>query len=248
MELFDISAEIGKELKDICPVYGEFDDGLISSKEKNIIVTGIKDFQSDISGIFWSGTVLVSVLSALPTSGGKMLDISRKIIDKLTVSKLNITEYKAKSLSFDEKLQRLRYELEFKISGKLSDSFLCEREELSLILSENLTLYVKNFSFSRKRGLSEIQTSEGIIVGDSGVYPLCLSLKGTLNKISGRELSSLETLVSEKTALNLSFIGNTLPTLVLKEYSFDGNNNSAERSITLLLCSENPSERVTENE
>ena len=248
MELFDISAEIGKELKDICPVYGEFDDGLVSSKEKNIIVTGIKDFQSDVSGIFWNGLVLVSVLSAIPTSGGKMLDISRKIIDKLTVSKLNITEYKAKSLSFDEKLQRLRYELEFKISGKFSDSFLCEREELSLALTQNLSLYVKNFSFSRKRGLSEISTSEGIIVGDSGIYPLCLSLKGTLTAVSGRELSSLETLISEKTALNLSFIGNNLPALVLKEYSFDGNNNSAERSITLLLCSENPSERVTENE
>ena len=78
-----------------------------------------------------------------------MLDISRKIIDKLTSSKLNITEYKAKSLSFDEKLQRLRYELEFKISGKLSDEFLCEREELSLIFSEDLTLYVRDFSFSR---------------------------------------------------------------------------------------------------
>ena len=248
MELFDISAEIGKELKDICPVYGEFDDGLVSSKEKNIIVTGIKDFQSDVSGIFWNGAVLVSVLSALPTSGGKMLDISRKIIDKLTASKLNITEYKAKSLSFDEKLQRLRYELEFKISGKLSDEFLCERDELSLVLSEDLTLYVRDFSFSRKRGLSEISTSEGIIVGDSGIYPLCLTLKGTLNKTSGKELSSLETLVSEKTTLNLSFIGNNLPALVLKEYSFGGNNNSAERNITLLLCSENPSEKVTENE
>ncbi|HNX63838.1 MAG TPA: hypothetical protein PKI60_01455 [Oscillospiraceae bacterium] len=248
MELFDISAEIGKELKDICPVYDEFDDGLVSSKEKNIIVTGIKDFQSDVSGVFWNGSVLVSVLSALPTSGGKMLDISRKIIDKLTSSKLNITEYKAKTLSFDEKLQRLRYELEFKISGKLSDSFLCDKESLSLVLAQNLTLSVRDFSFSRKRGLSEIQTSEGVIVGDSGVYPLCLTLKGTLTTISGKELSTLETLISEKTPLALSFIGNNLPTLVLKEYSFDGNNNSAARNITLLLFSENPSERVTENE
>lgn len=248
MELFDISAEIGKELKDICPVYGEFDDGLVSSREKNIIVTGIKDFESDASGVFWNGEVLVSVLSALPTSGGKMLDISRKIINRLTSSKLSITGYRAKSLSFDEKLQRLKYELEFKISGKLSDGFLCEKSELLLVLTQNLTLYVKDFSFSRKRGLSDIQTSAGIIIGDSGAYPLCLTLKGTLTTISGRELSSLETLISEKIALNLSFIGNNLPPLVLKEYSFDGNNNSAERNITLLLCSENPSERVTENE
>ena len=249
MELSEIIVSVGNLLSEISPVYQEFDEKYISSKERDIILTGLKELKTEklFSGnskTLWNAVVSVSIMCREPCSGATILKISDKVIKKLVSSSLDIVSYKACALYYDEKTDRLCYCLEISLKGVFDTDFVSEKSEIALSLSENLTISVSDFIFERKRVLSDISITGGFVTGDKGNLPLAFSARGKLLSDNDSSVAILENLLCEQSILSINFLGNLLPPMVLKNYSYKGD-GASEREIEVTLTSKNNAERVT---
>lgn len=246
MNLFQVENNIKTAIGTLYPVYSEFDQNLLSSKEKDIIVTGIKELKTTdiLQSPFWNARISVSVMCTMPSSGAEILNIAEKVTEKLLSMDINISDYTVNALFFDNRLQRLCYELLFTVKGFDTENFNCKKGDTSLVITDNLSVDISEYSFDRKRGFTEISASSGIISGDRGTLPLHLTIKGTIF-CNNLRICELENLIVDKTPLTLTLDGCNLPSMYLSECTVSANIMDKKTEITLYMVSEKSTERVT---
>lgn len=244
MNFCEVLDFVKKQISPVCPTFMEYDEKISSEKEKNIAVIALKELNCNQNDL-WTANVGVSILSKDFYSGAKIISVSEKITDSVMKSGVNVTGVSAKSLYFNEKLQRLCYELEFSVKAGVDDGFDFSKSIPTINICEDIDLTVTDWVFERKRGFSELCTSVGIIEGDKGLYPLSVSIKGKIDGEKNLVLKKLDDVISQKISCQFDFLENSLPPLYLVDYIVSVNTYDKSTEVQLKFCSQLSDGRVT---
>lgn len=216
------------------PVFHQFDISPVSKRRECFITVGIDELICDSES---SAVVTVSLYTPSSYSGGKILSAAKNITPALVSSGLSVRSIRAKALSYDRDLDRMRYDFSVKINPEGTSSPSAE----DFSVTEGLVVSADSFTVGRERSVSEIgSVSSGVFLGDGGNRLVTLTVSGTTTVPSAECAEILDRTECEGTSLCLMLGGITFPPMRLRNYLLSVKNGRTE--VRLDFISENTEE------
>lgn len=166
--------------------------------------------------------------------GEEILAAGEGMLLRLLGSALRVLSAEGGGAFWNAKLARLQAEYTITLGCTLLDGGLSCVQGVRTASVGGLAFLAESYSFSRKRALSDEHTlSDGIYPADGGRESLSVVLKGFFLDASAAAV--LDGLLAAGEALSVTLTGVVLPKMVLKEYAFSGEKNSASHVCTLVF-------------
>lgn len=195
------------------PSYHQFGEELIARRNDCFLTIGITGVKSDENEN--TAEAEISLYTPSNFSGGKILSLASKIPEALISSELAIKSIKVSDLRYERKLDRLCYSFFIRLSYSFS-------ENNDKIKIGETVIDVSSFSFSEKHAVNEIKTlTSGVRVSGAGVYPVSVSVKGTVS-LSAESFSELDEAVRNLTEIPINIGGAHFPCMRLVSYKLRG--------------------------
>lgn len=242
MNAYEITEAVISVLKATeIPVFQQFDLTPAAKRNDCFITVGIEEY---ISSADSSAVVTVSLFAPSSYSGGKILRKSKDITPSLMNSGLSVESVRAKALSYDRALDRLRYDFSVKINlgGGSAPSGSTDVE-----ISDNITVNTTSFTVGRKRAISEIESvASGVFLGDGGNRLITLEIAGTTATDASECVTVLDGLECGGETVSPTLAGIVFPAMRLKSYTVSVKNGRTQ--VTAEFVSAEAGEGLTVSE
>lgn len=246
---------LGAEL----PIYSEYDTTLLNKRNCTFLTLQLKSFNLNGGLISSVGTenncsnAAVSYKLSIYSAPDALLNdiytaIEEKIFKSLLSSNINISGITAGMIAFNTKYNRFQADWIININGVFSqEDISCLKEEIPIPLKNGVVFKAISYTFDKTRIISEISSVCGAdLISDGGNSALKCSFIGELNADSRKLLVTLDEVIADRTPISLNILGVAIPPLLLRGYSFKGENNNSPAICRLDFMQNNPSEGIGE--